>query len=129
MRNEFEKGKRNHKRRGSRRSKRHFGHGLQAYLLILLKEKASYGYELMDNLKQFGFKEEDVDISTIYRNLRSMEEDYLVASDWSDSELGPQKRMYTITHDGEIALSKWIERLTIRKDQLEALLDKYNNLV
>ncbi len=106
-----------------------FGYGLQAYLLVLLKEQASYGYQLRDSLQIFGFEPEQFDISTIYRNLRSMEKNDLVVSDWSDSSTGPQKRIYTITHDGEIALTEMMEHLKKRQTRLAALLAKYEDIV
>ena len=129
MRNRFEHGRKQRHFQKSGRGRRHFGHGLQAYLLVLLKEKPSYGYELMENLNKFGFESDQVDISTIYRNLRTMEDEYLVASDWSDSAQGPQKRMYTLTHDGEIALEKLIEKTIERKNRLETLIKQYETLV
>ena len=34
---------------------------------------------------------------------------------WEDNSLGPQRRIYTITPQGEDALAKWIENLRQRR--------------
>ncbi|NLJ79728.1 MAG: hypothetical protein GX335_01725 [Firmicutes bacterium] len=46
-------------------------------------------------------EEEPINISVIYRNLRSMEKIKLVQFSWTVSERGPDKRIYAITPKGE----------------------------
>ena len=91
---------------------------VEACLLCLLKEENSYGYSLMENLSRFGFIEDEVDISTIYRKLRTMEKDNLVISSWSESDQGPKKRIYKITDLGIEELDQWIDFLADRKNEL-----------
>lgn len=62
----------------------------------------------MDNLRQFGFQVEQMDIGILYRTLRDLEERELVSSRWSDESLGPQRRMYTFTTEGKLVLAQWI---------------------
>ena len=75
--------------------------------LVLLKEERSYGYELMESLEGFGF--EQISAGSLYRTLRQMEQVGLCKSEWETSEVGPARRMYSITEDGESYLAAWAE--------------------
>src|SRR5215212_9818728 len=75
--------------------------------LVLLREESSYGYELMERLEQFGF--EQIRAETLYRTLRRMEQESLCKSEWETSEVGPARRMYSITESGESYLAAWAE--------------------
>jgi DNA-binding PadR family transcriptional regulator len=99
---------------------------LESCLLVLLHREAGYGYSLMDGLKEFGFDTSVMDISILYRALRDLEEMGLVVSSWSEESLGPQRRMYTITPQGEAALSEWMEALRQRRREIEALEAAYD---
>ena len=108
------------------------GHGrrrmlfLQSCLLVLLHREPGYGYSLMDGLSEFGFQSEQMDISIIYRALRDMQANDLVSDSWDDNSLGPQRRVYTITPQGEEALAGWIESLRQRRKEIEALEAAYD---
>lgn len=99
---------------------------LQSCLLVLLHREPGYGYSLMDGLGEFGFQPDQMDISIIYRALRSLEEDGLVSDTWDDNSLGPQRRVYTLTPQGEAALVEWIENLRQRRKEIEALERAYD---
>jgi len=99
---------------------------LESCLLVLLHREPGYGYSLMDGLKEFGFDTAMMDISILYRALRDLEEAGLVVSAWSEESLGPQRRVYTITPQGEAALSEWIEALRRRRREIEALEAAYD---
>ena len=71
---------------------------LRSCLLLLIAERPSYGYDLLEGLTGLGMA--DVDAGGLYRTLRSMEKDGLVASRWDDSEVGPKRRVYRLTEDG-----------------------------
>ncbi len=75
--------------------------------LVLLREKGSYGYELMERLEEFGF--EEVDAGTLYRTLRRMEKEGLCESEWEASESGRARRAYSVTDAGEEYLAAWAE--------------------
>jgi PadR family transcriptional regulator PadR len=99
---------------------------LQSCLLVLLHREPGYGYSLMDGLGEFGFQPDQMDISIIYRALRDMQANNLVSDSWDDNSLGPQRRVYTITPQGEEALAEWIESLRQRRKEIEALEAAYN---
>jgi len=75
--------------------------------LVLLREESSYGYELMERLEGFGF--EQISAGSLYRILGRMEQQGLCKSEWETSEVGPARRMYSITEDGEEYLAAWAE--------------------
>ena len=99
---------------------------LQSCLLVLLHREPGYGYSLMDGLQEFGFQTDQMDISTIYRALRNLEASGLVSDSWDNSNLGPKRRVYTITPEGEEVLSEWIENLRQRRKEIEALEAAYD---
>lgn len=109
--------------RGGGRRKLFF---LESCLLVLLRREPGYGYSLMDGLREFGFQTEQTDISILYRALRELEQLGLVVSSWSDESLGPQRRMYTLTSQGEIALAEWMESLRLRRREIETLEAAYD---
>lgn len=109
--------------RGGGRRKMFF---LESCLLVLLHREPGYGYSLMDGLREFGFQTEQMDISILYRALRELETAGLVASSWSDDSLGPQRRVYTITSQGEISLAGWMTALRQRRREIETLEAAYD---
>jgi DNA-binding PadR family transcriptional regulator len=98
---------------------------LESCLLMLLHREPGYGYSLMDGLKEFGFQTEEMDISILYRALRELEAAGLVVSSWGEDSLGPQRRVYTITPQGESALANWMQALRQRRKEIEALEAAY----
>ena len=99
---------------------------LQSCLLVLLHREPGYGYSLMEDLGEFGFHADQMDISIIYRALRDMQANGLVSDSWDNSSLGPQRRVYTITPQGEDTLTEWIENLRQRRKEIEALEAAYD---
>ncbi len=75
--------------------------------LVLLREKSSHGYELMERLEDFGF--EQINPGTLYRTLRQMENEGLCKSEWETPEGGPARRTYSVTEAGEEYLDAWAE--------------------
>ena len=98
---------------------------LQSCLLVVLHREPGYGYSLMDGLQEFGFRSDQMDISIIYRALRDLQANELVSDSWDDNSLGPQRRMYTITPQGEEVLAGWIKNLRQRRKDIEKLEAAY----
>lgn len=91
---------------------------LVPFVLLHLAKKRSYGYELISSLDTYG---RFGDASTVYKNLRRMEKDGLIGSEWETSESGPAKRVYHLTEEGRELLAAW--RATI--EQNRALMDRF----
>src|SRR5918999_4439733 len=71
-------------------------------VLLLLRERAVHGYELLEQLPEL--TGERVDMGNLYRFLRLLEAEGIVRSDWDDKAPGPSKRTYELTRprqDGE----------------------------
>jgi len=99
---------------------------LESCLLVLLHHEPGYGYSLMDGLRKFGFQTEHMDISILYRALRDLEAAELVSGAWGENSLGPQRRVYTLTSQGEAALVEWVESLRQWRKEIEKLEAAYD---
>jgi PadR family transcriptional regulator PadR len=95
--------------------------------LLLLHCDETHGYELLESLKPFGFAQNPVDLSTIYRLLRNLEEKGLVRSHWAMSDVGPARRLYTLTAEGDVYLAWWAEDLRETDRVLHHFLDTYDS--
>ena len=80
-------------------------------LLLLLHRGSSHGYSLQEELKGFGFEEAPLDPSMVYRALREMEEQGLVASAWDTEGSGPPRRVYQLTAQGDKHLAQCVADL------------------
>ncbi|EGW40519.1 PadR family transcriptional regulator [Desulfosporosinus sp. OT] len=98
---------------------------IQAELLLLLGQKPSHGYELIQRLNETDFRTGEADTATVYRNLRRMDKDGLIKSHWEVGESGPGRRLYELTPHGEESLKVWAKYLTRHKAKLENFLRAY----
>lgn len=101
---------------------------IEPCLLLLLAEKTSHGYELMDHLDQFEFDPRCQDPGQVYRTLRRMEKEGLVKSAWETGQSGPARRCYEITGDGIDVLQSWMHTLRKRIGIIEKLLIRYDHV-
>lgn len=86
---------------------------LRAAILLVLSKGEGYGYTLQQDIIKYGLRKQ-VDIGSIYRNLRTLEEAGFVKSEWRDSSVGPEKRVYILTDAGFERLREW-ESVLIEK--------------
>lgn len=98
---------------------------IQAELLLLLGQKPSHGYELIQRLNEADYQSGEADAATVYRNLRRMDKDGLIKSHWEISESGPGRRLYELTPLGEESLKVWARYLAEQKSKLENFLQAY----
>ena len=96
-------------------------------VLLLLAEGESHGYQLAEDLEAL-LDEGRVDFGNLYRLLRALEEEGLVASMWSEETPGPQKRVYRLTGEGAALLDAWAASLRARSERIGALLGRYEAL-
>ncbi|HEX3030708.1 MAG TPA: poly-beta-hydroxybutyrate-responsive repressor [Bacillota bacterium] len=95
---------------------------LSPYLLLMLKNWNSHGYELMQKLMFFGFA--PIDQATVYRTLRQLEKDGLVVSHWEHAVKGPAKRLYGLTDAGEL----FLQSCAATMGQYQKMLDQFFRL-
>ncbi len=98
---------------------------LEPCLLLLLREDASHGYNLLDELRRFGFATGSLDPSIVYRLLREMEQNGWVVSAWDTTGSGPPRRIYRVTADGEEYLRWWIADLEQTRAEIDRFLNAY----
>jgi PadR family transcriptional regulator PadR len=101
---------------------------IQPSLLLGLRIKPSYGYELINNIHEFGFVQGQAPPGMIYRHLRGLEADGLVQSEWQTEGSGPARRIYRLTPEGNEALSLWIGYMQKQADNLMNFINQYNKL-
>jgi len=112
------------------KKKQHPGEGkqerfIQPSILMSLFLSSSYGYEIIKTIQQFGFIEGQAPPGMIYRHLRQLEEDGLVASEWKTEGSGPAKRMYRLTLEGKEVLEIWIDYISQQIQKLTAFVERY----
>jgi PadR family transcriptional regulator PadR len=100
---------------------------LEPCLLLLLHCDEAHGYELLEGLKPFGFGQNPVDLSTVYRMLRDLEERGFVISHWDTDSSGPARRLYRITEEGDRYLAWWVEDLHETDRVLHHFLETYSS--
>jgi len=108
-------------------SERRVPRQLQPFILLVLKGKDSYGYELIEKISEFRFHDSPPDAGAVYRNLRNMEKEGWVKSKWNTKGTGPAKRIYRITPQGEEILHGWAITIQKRKEALDQFLKLYQN--
>jgi PadR family transcriptional regulator PadR len=96
---------------------------LRDCLMLLLREREAHGYDLMVRLDPFGFDSSDP--GAVYKVLRKLEGDGLVASRWESSHTGPRKRVYGLTELGLEALDRRAAELAEGERRIDAFLARY----
>jgi len=109
---------------GSRKPERY----MQPSILLSLKRKPSYGYELIQNISEFGFVEGKAPPGMIYRHLRELEENGLVSSEWQTEETGPAKRIYRLTAEGSEVLDFWIDYMKSQAERLTKFVKVFEDI-
>ena len=111
-------------RSGQRRRERY----VQPSLLMGLFRGPSYGYELIKSIQEFGFMKGQAPPGMIYRHLRQLEEDGLVTSSWETEGVGPAKRVYRLTPEGEEVLAAWVDHMEKQVENLISFIKHYRTV-
>ena len=98
------------------------GRNLEAFLLFELLSTPSYGYNLIQRLKDYGFGPRSSQPSVVYRVLRSLEGAGAIRSTWATRESGPSRRYYELTEAGRELLDRRLRQLKRSIERGEALL-------
>lgn len=99
---------------------------VRACLLLLIREAPSHGYDLLERMRTMGIGR--VDPGGLYRALRAMEQEGLMRSAWQTSEIGPARRTYELTQEGEDWLHAWAATLRQAQGVLAGYLERYDQI-
>jgi len=88
-------------------------------LLLLLRERPAHGYDLLERLPELT-GEQRVEMGNLYRLLRALEEEGLVASEWADG-----KRTYAITEAGTRLLDEWVDALRRARARTDEFIRRF----
>ncbi|RJQ56003.1 MAG: PadR family transcriptional regulator [Actinobacteria bacterium] len=84
---------------------------LEPSILAALAGERAHGYDLRKTIEDMTGGVVCADPGGLYRGLRRLEEEGLVASHWAEGEYGPQRREYDLTAEGRSLLVEWLECL------------------
>lgn len=83
---------------------------LSFWILLLLYERPSYPYEMSAEISKLSQGTISVDDNSIYRALNRFEAAGIVKSELQQSNTGPQRRYYSLTHKGKTLLVNFTQR-------------------
>ncbi|GEM_PF-3475250 len=101
------------------------GRTLEAFLLFQLLLAPSYGYQLVQQVKEHGFGPRSTQPSVIYRALRSLEATGAIRSTWAAQESGPSRRYYELTELGRELLDRRLGQVRRQVERSQRLLHAY----
>nr|WP_216661502.1 PadR family transcriptional regulator [Enterococcus gallinarum] len=88
---------------------------LDGCVLQIISKKEIYGYELVQELRRFGF--DTIVGGTVYPLLQKLEKQHLIKSELKKSPDGPDRKYFSLTEAGE-------EYLVNFKQHWESLVNK-----
>lgn len=95
---------------------------LEPVLLYLLRRSSSHGYNLLNNLSEFGMG--TIHPSVVYRTLRELEHLGCVTSEWDIHQTqGPPRRVYKLTNLGEEVFAYWKNEFVFIKKIIDKVLE------
>lgn len=84
---------------------------LEGCILKVISHKETYGYEISEKLKEYGFS--DISEGTIYPLLLRLEKNGLITAQYRQSPVGPKRKYFSISLKGEAEMkafyNSWIE--------------------
>ena len=83
---------------------------LEGCILKIISVETTYGYEIVTKLQDFGF--EDMKEGTIYPILVRLEKKNMISSQFRPSPLGPSRKYYSLTREGQEQLNILIHNIT-----------------
>jgi len=92
---------------------------LTFWLLLILHEREAYAFEMSTLITKLSWETIIADDNSIYRALNRFEEIGIVSSTWRESDIGPKRRYYRITHLGLQLLQAFISRNILRFNEEE----------
>lgn len=80
---------------------------LEGCIMKIISQRETYGYEIADRLQKNGFR--DVKEGTLYPLLLRLEKKGLITATYKASPLGPSRKYYSLTAEGEAYVESFYE--------------------
>jgi len=93
-------------------------------LLAILKEKDSYGYEIIKRVKELSHNEMEWTEGMLYPVLHRLEQQQLVDSYWEDSDSGRRRKYYRLNEAGLNELNKQMKQWDVVSGALSESMTK-----
>ncbi|WP_143315441.1 PadR family transcriptional regulator [Clostridium sp. HBUAS56017] len=78
---------------------------LEGCILKVIKNRETYGYELYNIMKDYGF--ENISEGTLHPLLIRLEKNGLIKSELRDSPFGPKRKYFSLTEKGKSELEEF----------------------
>lgn len=95
---------------------------LEGGILKIISRNETYGYEIVQNISKSGLL--NISEGTLYPILIRLEKKNLIKAILRKSPLGPMRKYYVLTNDGEKELSNFIESWQFFKKSIDNLLEE-----
>ena len=100
---------------------------LEGCILAIISQKETYGYEISEQLKEYGFGK--ITEGTIYLLLLRLEKNGFIKALYRQSELGPKRKYYYLTPLGLEELRSFIEQYRQLTKAINLLLEKSGGIL
>lgn len=98
---------------------------LEGCILSIISEKETYGYEILSQLEDTGFK--NLKEGTLYPLLSRLDNKKLIKCRKAKSPFGPIRKYYSITESGERKLNEFKNTYFEITDSASKILNKKKN--
>lgn len=95
---------------------------LEGCILAIINQKETYGYEISEQLKEYGFGK--ITEGTIYPLLLRLEKNGFINATYRQSDLGPKRKYYCLTPLGQNELRSFIDQYQQLTAAINLLLEK-----
>jgi PadR family transcriptional regulator PadR len=93
---------------------------LEGCVLALLNREGTYGYRVVEKLREKGFT--DVQEATVYPMLNRLNKKGLLSYEKQPSEIGPPRKVYALTEDGRRGLLDFTESWFAIRENVNLIL-------
>lgn len=91
---------------------------LEGCVLKVISEKETYGYEISETLKSYGFGV--ISEGTVYPLLLRLQKNGLISAEYKESPVGPRRKYFSITDKGLKEIECFHDNFT----ELESAVDR-----
>lgn len=98
---------------------------LEGCILKVISQKETYGYEISEKLREYGFLE--ISEGTIYPLLLRLERNGLITAQYRASPVGPQRKYFSISPEGKEEMDNFYSNWLILSASINKLFENGGN--